>query len=278
MGILLPGSRYHLQVQALLEPFKGLLMSVFFVAVGMSIDLGAIGARPGAFARDAAIIVLLKILAMGVVGWLFGLGRAVTVRVSFLIAQGGEFGFVLFGSARALGVLNDASFVTGIGVISVSMLVTPLLLRLGEAIAHRWERTRATTPEDLKVPAADGVAPRVIIGGYGRVGHTVAAVLARSSIPFLAVDTDPARVARGESDGFPCVLRRHRGPGAVGGDRRRTREPGGADDRPGASRAPGRHAAAQRLAPTPGDRSCPGPRGERQTARGRCDPSVPGGG
>jgi glutathione-regulated potassium-efflux system protein KefB len=203
MGILLSGSRYHLQIQALIEPFKGLLMSVFFVAVGMSVDLDAIGARPGAFARDVAVIVLLKILAMGVVGWLFGLGRAVTVRVSFLLAQGGEFGFVLFGSARALGVLDDASFVTGIGVISVSMLVTPLLARLGEAIARRWERTPAATTDNLKVPAAGGGAPRVIIGGYGRVGHTVAAVLARSGISFLAVDTDPARVARGKADGFP---------------------------------------------------------------------------
>jgi len=203
MGMLLSGSRYHLQIQALIEPFKGLLMSVFFVAVGMSVDLGAIGARPGAFARDAVVIVLLKILAMGVVGWLFGLGRAVTVRASFLLAQGGEFGFVIFGSARALGVLDDASFVTGIGVISVSMLVTPLLARFGEAVAQRWERTPAATPDTLKVPALGGGAPRVIIGGYGRVGHTVAAVLAGSRIPFLAVDTDPVRVARGKADGFP---------------------------------------------------------------------------
>jgi glutathione-regulated potassium-efflux system protein KefB len=203
MGMLLSGSRYHLQVQALIEPFKGLLMSVFFVAVGMSVDLGAIGARPGAFARDVVIIVLLKILAMGAVGWLFGLGRTVTVRVSFLLAQGGEFGFVLFGSARALGVLDDASFVTGVGVISVSMLITPLLARLGEAIAQRWERTPAASLEAFRVPAAGEVAPRVIIGGYGRVGHTVATVLARSGIPFLAVDTDPARVSRGKSDGFP---------------------------------------------------------------------------
>ena len=203
MGMLLSGSRYHLQIQALIEPFKGLLMSVFFVAVGMSVDLGAIGARPGAFARDVAVIVLLKILAMGVVGWLFGLGRAVTVRVSFLLAQGGEFGFVLFGSAHALGLLDDASFVTGIGVISVSMLFTPLLARLGETVAQRWERTSPASPDELKVPATGGGAPRVIIGGYGRVGHTVAAVLSCNGISFLAVDTDPARVARGKADGFP---------------------------------------------------------------------------
>jgi len=203
MGMLLSGSRYHLQVQALIEPFKGLLMSVFFVAVGMSVDLGAIGRQPGVFARDLAVIVLLKILAMGLVGWLFGLGRAVTVRVSFLLAQGGEFGFVLFGSARALGVLDEASFVTGIGVISVSMLVTPLLERLGETVARRWEKAPATGPEAFRAPAAGGVAPRVILGGYGRVGHTVAAVLSCNGIPFIAVDTDPARVARGKADGFP---------------------------------------------------------------------------
>jgi glutathione-regulated potassium-efflux system protein KefB len=203
MGMMLSGSRYQLQIQALIEPFKGLLMSVFFVAVGMSIDLGAIGARPGAFARAVAVIVLLKILAMGVVGWLFGLGRAVTVRVSFMLAQGGEFGFVLFGSARALGVLDDAAFVTGIGVISVSMLITPLLTRLGELVAQRWERQPDAGAGDLAGLASGDLAPRVIIGGYGRVGHTVAAVLACRGIPFVAVDTDPARVARGKADGFP---------------------------------------------------------------------------
>ena len=278
MGMLLSGSRYHLQIQALIEPFKGLLMSVFFVAVGMSVDLDAIGARPGAFARDVAVIVLLKILAMGVVGWLFGLGRAVTVRVSFLLAQGGEFGFVLFGSARALGVLDDASFVTGIGVISVSMLVTPLLARLGEAIARRWERTPAAGPEDLREPAA---------GGGGAAGHHrrlresgthrgSRSCLQRHTISRGRHGPGPRRPR--QSRRLSGVLRRHRGPGAVGGGRRRAREPGGADDRPGASRAPGRHAAAQRLARTPGDRPRPGPRGERQAARGRGDPGLPGGG
>jgi glutathione-regulated potassium-efflux system protein KefB len=202
MGMLLSGSRYQLQIQALIEPFKGLLMSVFFVAVGMSVDLGAIGGRFGGFARDVAVIVLLKILAMGIVGRLFGLGRAVSVRVSFLLAQGGEFGFVLLGSARALGVLDNAAFVTGIGVVCVSMLVTPLLDRLGEAVALRLERSPAAAPEDRGALAAGAAAPRVIIGGYGRVGHTVAAVLSRSDIPFLAVDLDPARVARGQADGF----------------------------------------------------------------------------
>ncbi len=203
MGMLLSDSRYHLQIQAMIEPFKGLLMSIFFVAVGMSVDLGAIGAQPGTFARDLVVIVLLKILVMGVVGWLFGLGRTITVRVSFLLAQGGEFGFVLLGSAKALGVLDDTSFVTGIGVISVSMLVTPLLARLGEICARRWEPAPAVPATTLRGPDGANVAPRVIIGGYGRAGHTVAAVLACRGIPFLAVDTDPARVARGRADGFP---------------------------------------------------------------------------
>jgi glutathione-regulated potassium-efflux system protein KefB len=202
MGMLLSRSRYHLQIQALVEPFKGLLMSAFFVAVGMSVDLGALAVRPGGFARDVAVIVLLKVLALGLVGRAFGFERAVTLRVSFLLAQGGEFGFVLLGSAKALRLLDDASFVTGIGVISVSMLCTPPLARLGEALARRAEGAGGC-PECPALPEPGTVSPRVIIGGYGRVGHTVAAVLARSGIPFLAVDSDPARVARGKADGFP---------------------------------------------------------------------------
>jgi glutathione-regulated potassium-efflux system ancillary protein KefC len=202
MGMLLSGSRFSLQIQAHVEPFKGLLLSLFFVAVGMSIDIGAIMAHPLEFAVRVAAILGIKILVLLGLCLAFGLARSVALRVTFLLAQSGEFGFVLFGSAKALGVISDLTFAISVGVISVSMLLTPLLVRLGERLAPRADTREAGAgrPSDELQGMPPGV--RVIIGGYGRVGHTVAILLHGSGVPFIAFDTDPARVAQGQKDGF----------------------------------------------------------------------------
>ncbi|MGB7931768.1 MAG: cation:proton antiporter [Gammaproteobacteria bacterium] len=202
MGMLLSGSRFSLQIQAHVEPFKGLLLSLFFVAVGMSIDIGAILAQPLDFSVRVMVILGIKILVLLALCLAFGLTRSVALRVTFLLAQSGEFGFVLFGSAKALGVITDITFAISVGVISVSMLLTPLLVRLGDRLARRQETREGDTgtlPYDLQGEASD---VRVIIGGYGRVGHTVAVMLHGSGVPFIAFDSDPARVAQGQQDGF----------------------------------------------------------------------------
>jgi len=202
MGMLLAESRFSLQIQAHVEPFKGLLLSLFFVAVGMSIDISAILAQPLEFAVRVVAILGIKILVLLGLCLAFGLTRSVALRVTFLLAQSGEFGFVLFGSARALGVISDITFAISVGVISVSMLLTPLLVRLGDRLARREESREAghgLRPYELhEMPPG----ARVIIGGYGRVGHTVAILLHGSGVPFIAFDTDPARVAQGQKDGF----------------------------------------------------------------------------
>jgi glutathione-regulated potassium-efflux system protein KefB len=202
MGMLLSGSRFNLQIQAHVEPFKGLLLSLFFVAVGMSIDIGAIVAHPLDFSVRVMAILGIKILVLLALCLAFGLARSVALRVTFLLAQSGEFGFVLFGSAKALGVITDLTFAISVGVISVSMLLTPLLVRLGDRLARRQESREtgaAALPDDVQGKASD---VRVVIGGYGRVGHTVAVLLHGSGVPFIAFDTDPARVAQGRQDGF----------------------------------------------------------------------------
>jgi glutathione-regulated potassium-efflux system ancillary protein KefC len=142
MGMLLSGSRYSMQIEAYIEPYKGLLTSLFFVAVGMSVDPGSIVARPLAFIEIVVAVIAIKIVVMFLLCLPFGMGRAAAVRVSFLLAQGGEFGFVLLTSASASAVIDDSTFVAGIGVISVSMLFSPLLAKLGYYFAARSERRR----------------------------------------------------------------------------------------------------------------------------------------
>ena len=203
MGMLLSGSRYSMQIGAYIEPYKGLLISLFFVAVGMSIDLRSIAASPLAFVQFAVAVILIKVAVMFVLCLIFGMRRSLAIRVSFLLAQGGEFGFVLLSSARALAAIDDGTFVMGIGVISIGMLFTPLMTKLGYYLAERFPLRKEGEEAVPFLDKSGQPGGRVILGGYGRVGHVVAVLLHGSKVPFIAFDIDPARVARGKEDGFP---------------------------------------------------------------------------
>ena len=201
MGMMLSGSRYSFQIQAQVEPYKGLLMSLFFVAVGMSIDIGALSEKPLLFMQHVLVVIAIKIGILYALARMFGHDRQLSTRLAFLMAQSGEFGFVLFGSAKALNVIYDATFVVAVGVISTSMLLTPLLVRVGDALAARKRQTTEQAPShqfDGDIPE-----PRVVIAGYGRVGHTVATLLHASDIPYIVFDVNPAHVAEGRADGRP---------------------------------------------------------------------------
>lgn len=203
MGVFLSGSRYSLQIEAYIEPYKGILISLFFVTVGMSIDLPTITSNWSVFAYYAIVVLFIKIVIVFVLCLFFGMGRSVAANVSFLLAQGGEFGFVLLSSARALRVIDNNNFVTGIGLISVTMLATPLVVKLGYFISARFRRKQELKENVHFMDSGGEPKGRVILGGYGRVGHVVAILLNASRVPFIVFDTDPARVARGKQDGFP---------------------------------------------------------------------------
>ncbi|MCM8595865.1 cation:proton antiporter [Accumulibacter sp.] len=216
IGMLLSTSRYSLQIEATMEPHKGLLMSLFFVAVGMSIDLGALAANSGRFALHVVAIVLLKIVALYLLCLGFGTGRGTAVRVAFLLSQSGEFGFVVFGAAKALGVIDDRLFVMSVAVISLTMLLTPLLARLGNALARHLTDEGAEVHERFRHSARDDSEPRVVIGGYGRVGHAVGTILASCGIRYLAFETDAQLVARWRSEGHPVFYGDIGDPGLLG--------------------------------------------------------------
>lgn len=201
MGMMLSGSRYRLQVQAVVEPYKGVMMSLFFVAVGMSIDFQSLGEQFWIFLQHTAVIVVLKLLVLGLLVMLFGYGRCLALRLAFLLSQGGEFGFVLFGSAKALEVIDDATFVLAVGVISITMLLTPVLVQLGDSLGRKFGRGEEENKKPFR-SLGDEHRPSVVIGGYGRVGHSIAVLLDHYKIPFAAFDKNPERVAEGRKQGF----------------------------------------------------------------------------
>ncbi len=195
MGVALSGSRYNLQIQAAIEPHKGLLMSLFFVAVGMSVDVGTLAEAPLFFLGQVIAIVAIKIIVLFGLCLAFGESRQTATRVAFILSQGGEFGFVLFGAAKAMGILNDQTFILSVGIISFSMLITPLLVKIGDALAARVPVPADTGDEAYRFSLAGAETDaRALVAGYGRVGHAVGTILSSSGVPYLAFDTDPARV------------------------------------------------------------------------------------
>lgn len=203
MGMLLSGSRYAYQVKAYIEPYKAILMSIFFVAVGMSVELGVLAGEPWLLVQHVVAILVIKLAIMYALARAFGFSVESAIRMATLLGQSGEFGFVLFGAARGLGVIGDYTFVVSVAVISVSMLLTPLMVRAGDALVRRLPAARPTPTGATGVVPGDQDRGLVIIAGYGRVGHTVAAVLRTSGVPILVFDIDPVRVAQGRADRLP---------------------------------------------------------------------------
>ena len=198
MGMMLSASPYRHQIEADVEPFKGALLGLFFISVGMSVDVGVVIDNALALSWQIVVILVIKGTVLAALALAFGLGRAMAVRLAFLLPQSGEFGFVLFGAAIGAGILSPELFALVAVLISVSMAATPVLNTLGKALAARLE--------DRPVGGADGVPPpmedkHVVVAGYGRVGRAVCMMLELAGTPYIAVDRDPSRVRLGKQQG-----------------------------------------------------------------------------
>lgn len=206
MGMMLSDSKYCYQIEASMEPFKGLLMSVFFVSVGMSIDPKVIAAAPLNFGVMVFGALALNVGAMFAVAVAFGEKKAVAARMACLLAQGGEFGFVVFGAAKAAGILGQAEFAAAVAAISVTMALTPLMVKLGDwAAVHlegKEEASAAPEPQG-EAEAAHAMSAKAVICGYGRVGHSIGAVFEAQGIAYVAFDSNAELVKKWRAEGCP---------------------------------------------------------------------------
>src|SRR6476646_721147 len=187
-GALLADSEYRHQIEADIAPFEGLLLAVFFIAVGMSIDLGVMVAKPVELVSVVVGLVVIKIIILYVLGRWWGLDSVAARRFALVISQGGEFAFVLFGAGALAGVIDQAFANLLTVAVTLSMGATPLLLLIDDAI------NRANKPEapDYEVPPEG--RGHIIIAGLGRFGQIVARVLRAKHIPFTALDASVAQV------------------------------------------------------------------------------------
>jgi len=184
-GVVLADSNYRHQLERDLEPFKALLLGLFFISVGMSLDLNVIVASPLTIFASAALLMLLKILVLLVVGRIFGLTLPSNFLFACLISQAGEFGFVLFQFAGTEGLM-DATLVSKCNaVIAISMAVTPLMLIALDRLSKALLKPSATTGD-----APEDKGHKALILGFGRVGQVAARLLHTQDIETTLIDHD----------------------------------------------------------------------------------------
>lgn len=200
-GLLLADSEFRHQVEADILPFRGLLLGLFFMAVGMGIDFGLLAADwPRVLAVVGGLIVL-KALIMAPLARLFGLSGPDAVKSAGLLAQSGEFAFVLFSYAVAEAVIADEVAQLLVLAVSLSMALTPPTVALAARLAS-WLGASADPRSDGDTPTLDEGDGHVIIAGFGRVGQTVAALLHSAGRPYVAFDLDLDKVREGREHGF----------------------------------------------------------------------------
>jgi len=203
-GMLLAETHYRHQVAAVIQPFRGLLLGLFFMTVGMSLEPEPI--VEGVYVIVPLLLALLlgKAALIGGLARLFKLPWAQSLHLGILLAQGGEFAFVLFGAALAGGLLAPEIAQLLVVVTGLSMVATPWLARLGRLVERRVERAGLGGVETI-AQDTQTLSGHVIIAGYGRVGRAVAEGLAAADVPYIATDLDPHRVAQARQRGLPVV-------------------------------------------------------------------------
>lgn len=204
-GILLSETEYRRAVDTTIQPFKGLLLGVFFVSVGMSLDVFQLLEAPLTILAVATLVIAIKSV---IIYWLsrpFGLNAGEAAETGLLLGPGGEFALVILGSAMVAGLVPVTVGQNLLLVTTLTMVAIPFFARLGRRLSRRLEKKRPIDPAIAILPPPEEPG-RVIVAGYGRVGQLVGDMLRRHKVPYLAIDMDPARVAEQRKAGKPVYF------------------------------------------------------------------------
>ncbi len=201
-GLLLAETEFRHEIEVDIEPFKGLLLGVFFISVGMAIDVGVIVAHALPLLAAVVGLMLGKALLIAALCRAFGMSRALSLETGLLLGQAGEFAFVVVVLAQQLSLLDPAVAQFMLTVAGLSMVLTPMVASLARGWAVRLERRAASGDEinNLELAEVDG---HVVIAGFGRVGHALARVLDVEHLDYVALDLDADHVAQQRAKGRP---------------------------------------------------------------------------
>lgn len=202
-GLLLAETEYKHQIEVDIEPFKGLLLGLFFMSVGMGIDWRYVLSETATILTVVALLWLIKALIIAVLARLFRRSTAVAVETGLLLGQSGEFAFVIIGAAAISGIVGGALEQQILIIAGLSMFLTPVVARLAQAAGRRLERDGSIDAASNVSGIPHDIEGHVIIVGFGRVGQTVARVFDAEAIAYIALDTDAALVGDLRSRGLP---------------------------------------------------------------------------
>ncbi|CAA7403385.1 unnamed protein product [Spirodela intermedia] len=204
-GLLLAETEFSLQVESDIAPYRGLLLGLFFMTVGMSIDPKLLLSNFPIIMGMLSFLIVGKTVLVAFVGRAFGISTIAAIRVGLLLAPGGEFAFVAFGEAVNQGILSSQSSSLLFLVVGLSMALTPWLAAGGQFLASRFEQNdvRSLLPVESET---DDLQDHIIICGFGRVGQIIAQLLSERLIPFVALDVRSDRVAVGRALDLPVYF------------------------------------------------------------------------
>ncbi|MET0547503.1 MAG: cation:proton antiporter [Caulobacterales bacterium] len=199
-GLLLAETEYRRQIEVLIEPFKGLLLGIFLISMGMTIDLSAIARAPLVILGLCLALLAIKGALTWALAALFRIPQRASLQAALLLAPGGEFSFIVLGAAAVLGVLSPTVSETGLIVAALTMATIPLMSTFGKRLTTHLTPAQVIDPS-LLLPDDLGDDSRVIIAGYGRVGQVAAEMLTRHKIGYIAIDSNPDIVANARKTG-----------------------------------------------------------------------------
>lgn len=201
-GILLAETEYRHEVEVKIEPFKGLLLSLFFVSLGIRLDLSLLVVKPVVILGTVAGLLLVKAAVVFGIGLLMGLGRKAATEAALILAAGGEFAFVLLDNAMGADVVSPAIGQAVLVSATLTMFLIPGLAALGQRLGRK-----GAPPAVSEAPTGgpDRVGPepagQVLVIGHGRVGKLVGDMLGRHDLPWIAIERDARLVEQGRRDG-----------------------------------------------------------------------------
>ncbi|MFN3719731.1 MAG: monovalent cation:proton antiporter-2 (CPA2) family protein [Rhizobium rhizophilum] len=196
-GVMLAESSYRHELEADIEPFRGLLLALFFIAVGLSMELQVIVDNLALIAIAVPVLMAVKALVIYAICRVSGSSRNDAIRIGMLLPQGGEFGFVLFTTAAAAGLFSGAQSSLLISIVTLSMALTPLTALIGQRLLARDTREKEEMEEDF-----EGAGSDVLMVGFSRFGQIAAQILLASGRDVTILDDSPDRVRQAATFGF----------------------------------------------------------------------------
>jgi glutathione-regulated potassium-efflux system protein KefB len=189
-GVLLAESEFRHELEITIEPFKGLLLGLFFMSVGMAVNLGLLALYPLEILTAVIALVVTKGLVLYVLARLFGTRAKARSKMAAILSQGGEFAFVLYTAAQSQGLLDAETVSFLLVIVSLSMVTTPLLL----IAQDRWFARTINEPEFNEPQTVIDKKPRVIVAGFGRFGQIVGRLMYANKIKITILESDASQI------------------------------------------------------------------------------------